>query len=672
MITEGSPITSPNGALSTNIFPTGGIDLQLETLNPELTRLSIAKNGLLRLRQQGRTVFSCRLLPCDRGYEVPAHYYVMKETTLPITPLEGLEVAPDGDGFELRKHFPGFLLRQRVEPTADGCRLETFIERTGEAPLPRNFNLLSLPGRQLDANARVLVFFDGRWVKKASEVEEGMHGKMVFAVQQHEQAFTIHSQPAADYPLLFGYLRRVWQGMVTLPAQPQGDVIALGTVDIRVGTDAQQLLEHFARQAVVDAPSKSPPTGWNSWDFYHSSITQQIIAENARARAANDFRDRLTSCVLDMGWETRFGEWEADPNFPDGMAAMAKEIQAQGFQPGIWLAPIIIDPECNFLQDDYRWVGMNKFDFPDLAYECCGLFGYILDVTRPEGEAWLFNLFRRFREMGYSYFKLDFLRFLMYVDHFHDRSLTPVQVMRKALRIVRRAVGEDAYIMGCNLPFEVGPGYVDGARVSGDVAVFWDNIRNNARAIAATYFFNGAWWHNDPDFLVVRGKDTYTGDRPIYATWWFPRQDQFEADPETLATYRRIHDFNATLSLEEARTHVSLEILLGGALVLGDPLMHVNEDGKALIRKALNAETAPGRPLHLFAEDGLPAVWTQQLAGKTRVGLFNWSDEATTIRADLPAGGLTVTDFWTGERTKIEGDVLEVTLQAHCCRVVEF
>lgn len=638
--------------------------------------LTLSKKAALRVRQGNRDAgFSCRLLPCDRGYALPAPYYWVKGTSLALEPVAPPDIEKTADGYRLCRRFPGFLLRQQVKASDDGCVLHTVLERIGDAPLPRSFNLLTLPGRQFTPAAKVLVFSSGRWIKPANAVEEGTYGELVFAVQDGGRALEMHSEPETDYPLLFAFLGGSWQAMITLPPEPATPGLDLGRVEIHAGADAQQLLEAFAA-ATRAADMKPVPAGWNSWDFYHSSITQEAIADNARALAADDLRERLTWCILDMGWETRFGEWEADPNFPAGMAAMAREIRTCGFQPGIWLAPIVIDPECNFMQEDYRWVGMNRHGFPDLTYECCGLVGYILDVTRPEGEEWLFNLFRRFREMGYTYFKLDFLRFLLYVDHFADRSLTPVQVMRRALAIARRAVGDDAYIMGCNLPFAVGPGYVDGARVSGDVAVFWENIRTNARAIAATAFLNGQWWCNDPDFLVVRGRDTYTGERPVYTTWWFPRGDQFDADPETVAVYRRLLDPGASLSLEEARTHASLEILLGGALVLGDPVMHLNEAGRVLLRKALATETAPGRPLRLFSDDDPPSVWVQRLPGRVRLGCFNWADEPRTLAVSLYEAGIAAVvageDFWTGETVPVEGDALTVALSPHHCRVVEF
>src|SRR5690606_13657027 len=198
----------------------------------------------------------------------------------------------------------------------------------------------------------------------------------------------------------------------------------------------------------------------------------------------------------------------------------------------------------------------------------CGLFGYILDVTRKEGEEFLFNLFRGFREMDYTYYKLDFLRYVMYVNRFQNGKLTNLQVMHKPLQIIRDAVGEDAYILGCNLPLDVGPGYTDAARVTADVAVFWDAIRENATSLCATYFYNQTWWENDPDFLVVRGRDTFNSDRYIYRTWWFPRQDQSLEWGSAL--FNRLSP-DGTISLEEARVHASLEMIVGGSQVLGDP-----------------------------------------------------------------------------------------------------
>ncbi|NLB41345.1 MAG: hypothetical protein GX815_03650, partial [Clostridiales bacterium] len=124
-----------------------------------------------------------------------------------------------------------------------------------------------------------------------------------------------------------------------------------------------------------------------------------------------------------------------------------------------------------------------------------------------------------------------------------------------------------------------------------------------------------------------------------------------------------------------AKTYASLVLMLGGALVSGDRISHLNDKGLELLEKVMTAETAPGRPLNLF-QDPLSKIWVQKLAsGITRVGLFNWEDESHTIKIDLKELGIedinTARDFWTGEQVSIPANS-EFYLQPRSSLVLEF
>jgi alpha-galactosidase len=630
------------------------------------------------------------ILPFDCGFDQPAHYESFKPVKLEVGALGGgrmkkakplWKIEATENSVAIRKKIGGWILSQRITAGTAGFKIHTSITRPASRKFPSSLNIFRLPARDFLRDSKIFktggVMGDIS-IQEAKETAEGNISVGILSAQKKDAAWLLFSKPSSEYPLYFGFFNESWEAMVKLPLCPSEQTVDLDTVEIIFGKSAQTLLEEFAGNSALPAAElRQPPKVWNSWDFYHSSISYDKIMQNAKAIASSPvLKKQIEYVVMDMGWEMRFGEWEADSKFPGGMERIAKDIMALGLKPGLWLAPIIIDPECNEFQDDYSFVGKNCYGFPDRTYECCGLFGYVLDVTAPKGEKYLFDLFRRYRDMGYSYFKLDFLRFVMYVHEFADKSLTNVAVMRLALKIIRRAVGPDAYILGCNLPFEVGPGYCDICRVSGDVAIFWENIKKNAKAITATYFFNGRWWYNDPDFLVVRGKDTYTGTgkEPVYKTWWFARNDEFE-NIKVSEYYQNLHNFDRTLSLEEARTHASLELMLGGAYALGDPVHYLNKNGLALYYKVLEAQKGPGRPLGLFEENGLPGTWVQELKDKVRIGFFNWGEKSRKFSVDLNKMGVQSRkglDFWSEEKLPINSNIVTMKLAPHHCRVLEF
>ena len=245
-------------------------------------------------------------------------------------------------------------------------------------------------------------------VKDSAEFEDGDYGCCVMAVQKEDVGILISSEIGSAYPLYVVRHRDLFEGMVSLPCKARQNPLSIGRIEIRFGDCAQTMLEEFANSTSVNCCEKPAPRCWNSWDYYKSSISYEKIVENACAIAADpDLGENVDCIVLDDGWEVQFGEWEPNSHFKKGMAHTAKEINGLGFRAGLWFAPIVVEPQCNFFQDDYLTVAQNDYGFPDRAFACCGQIGYVLDVTRPGGEAYLRDLFRKYREMGFTYFKLD-------------------------------------------------------------------------------------------------------------------------------------------------------------------------------------------------------------------------------------------------------------------------
>jgi len=210
--------------------------------------------------------------------------------------------------------------------------------------------------------------------------------------------------------------------------------------------------------------------------------------------------------------------------------------------------------------------------------------------------------------------------------------------------------------------------------VSSDVAIFWKDIKRNAGSISLTYFWNDKWWINDPDFLVVRGKDTADRKEPLYSTWWFPLDHEFDEHSESC---KKHHSFEGSMSLDEARVHASLELLAGGSFVLSDNMMRLNKKGGGMIEKVMSSESAPGKPLLDIFEDWPSSVWIQVLKEKIRIGLFNWDDKAKTVSVSHKKTGMDCDfnngiNFWTGETFKTAGNNISAKLKPHSCEIIEF
>lgn len=87
----------------------------------------------------------------------------------------------------------------------------------------------------------------------------------------------------------------------------------------------------------------TPPMGWNSWNHYHSGITQAIVLKNARAMAASGLINYgWTYINVDDTWQGErggpFHALQGNKKFPD-IKKMCDQIHALGLKFGIYSTP---------------------------------------------------------------------------------------------------------------------------------------------------------------------------------------------------------------------------------------------------------------------------------------------------------------------------------------------
>src|SRR5207244_547886 len=94
----------------------------------------------------------------------------------------------------------------------------------------------------------------------------------------------------------------------------------------------------------------------------------------------------------------------------------------------------------------------------------------------------------------------------------HD-DLSGIAAYRQGMRLIRAAIGPDAYLLGCGAPILPSVGLVDAMRVSPDVAPHYepadgDLSQPSQRGAVLTgrgrQWQHGRLWVNDPDCLIVR------------------------------------------------------------------------------------------------------------------------------------------------------------------------
>jgi alpha-galactosidase len=342
-----------------------------------------------------------------------------------------------------------------------------------------------------------------------------------------------------------------------------------------------------------------------------------------------------------MGWENCWGDWRPNRKFPGAPAAIAAEIKAAGFAPGIWLAPLQASTYLPWLRDerDCFCRGGDGEPLVMQGHGSCLLF----DPTHPRTEQWLRETCVGLREAGFELFKVDYL-YRSYFDAMttlHDPTVGKAAAARRFLEIIRAAIGEEAHLLSCGAPMPCALGLADSARISTDIHNFWGHVRNSAVQIASTQWLNGRAWVNDPDFALIRCHETSA--------------DPFLNVPHPRRPYTDPRDFwmaGEDASFAELRTWLSLVHLCGGSLVASDSIARLNAQGVAALAHLVeHPAPAPAVPLDLLTATP-PRLWLASGEVQSALGVFNWEDEPAEIElpGNTPATGV---DYWTGEQVAL-------------------
>ncbi len=441
-----------------------------------------------------------------------------------------------------------------------------------------------------------------------------------------------------------------------------GTEITFPDVTFEVGNGIE-LLQNYAEQN-IDVPRKfdPPECGWNTWDYYRWTITEDEVLKNAEFIAKDPVLSKhVKRIIIDDGWQYCYGEWHANSYFSSGMKALSKEIRKLGFTPGLWVAPVCIEPHARIAQLEYDMLALSEGGQPTLAFDCMRRKGFILDPTVEKSKKFLRELFDRLVGDGFEYFKLDFLAAVLDARQYHDKSIPRSQIMRILMQSIYEGVDERAVIMGCNYPYMGGNKFVYASRIGGDIHSDWKNIKSNTLSVAYRFWMNKKLWINDPDFALCRGVETSPYPDTLKPVLVFV-EPQMEHHPLAEKTFS-----SATES--ELEILLSIVLMAGGAVNLSDDLTKLNEAGLNLARKVVSAESGEAAiPLDMFLAE-LPAKWQQKLAKGGRTLIVNWFDTPMEYKLDMPDLPEKALDFWKGKTIQVPQ---EIVLAPHSCLLLQY
>ena len=391
------------------------------------------------------------------------------------------------------------------------------------------------------------------------------------------------------------------------------------TLHLFDGDDVEKTLRRWSRRVGTAAPilPRTPRrrmTGWCSWYNHYAAIDEESI--RAELRSAVAFRNRedvpLAIFQIDDGFTPEMGDWlDVKPQFPRGMAPLLGDIAAEGFRPGLWIAPFLVGNRSRLFASHPDWLVQDRTTGgPLVAFHFYGEFRWhkrseeyhVLDVTHPEAAAYISHVLRTWvRDWGACCIKADFL--LHGAEYGPDRAawhlpgLSRMAVFRTMMRLIRDAIGGDTLLSGCGCPLWASVGLVDSVRIGRDVGVEWHgeySAESLLRDLQTRNHAHGILWSADPDCLLLR--------------------DRYHA-----------------LSDPEVETLARFAAGAGGVLMTSDTLDALSPVRTALLAELLR-ESAVCCDFPMLGQDS-PFIEqvVHRAGGMISAQLFNLNDEAITL-----------------------------------------
>lgn len=332
---------------------------------------------------------------------------------------------------------------------------------------------------------------------------------------------------------------------------------------------------------VGDKIALTPPMGWNSWNCWGLSVSQDKVLASAQSLIDKGLADYGYSYInIDDGWEAPEravdGTIVVNEKFPS-IKQLADQLHDEGLKIGIYSSPG--------------------------AYTCGHYLG---SLGHEKQDAQSYN------EWGIDYLKYDWCDYNTKHSQERDRGtlasyIRPYMLMGEYLRSQPRDIFYSLCQYGMANVGKWGP-MVDANswRTTGDIEDTWESMSGIGffqQKDLYPYAAPGGW--NDPDMLVV-GK-----------VGWGPR----------------LHDSN--LTPDEQYTHISLWSLLAANMLIGCPIDQLDDFTiNLLCNNEVNAvnQDILGKQARPVVVDGDIQVWARPLAdGSQAVGVFNLGNKDATV-----------------------------------------
>lgn len=424
--------------------------------------------------------------------------------------------------------------------------------------------------------------------------------------------------------------------------------------------------------------AKTPPMGWNSYDYYDTTVNEEQIRANAEYMALNLKEYGWEYIVVDIQWYAHgagtqrekfqyipFSKLEMDEysrllpdpdRFPSskggrGFAPLAEYIHSLGLKFGIHIMRGIPRIAAH---NHCRIKGLDGATANDIANpsSICGwnpdMYGVI---DSAEGQAYYDSLIELYASWGVDFIKCDDIcNTNMYHQNFYSAK-HEIEMLAKAIERSDREIV---------LSLSPGPALIDKAwhyetyanmwRITDD---FWDNWK-----LLKDMFYRCELWQSH----VAEGCYPDCDMLPLgYLGKGFG--------------YERMTNFTK----EEQRTMMTLWCLFGSPLMLGAEMTKMDDWTLSLLtnEKVLKMLTPDCKPRQICL-DSDKAIWigVNDKVSEQYVAIFNLSDEASEISVKVDNlhinnNKTNILNLWEGNTENVS-DEIRVNLPAHGSIVYKF
>ena len=366
----------------------------------------------------------------------------------------------------------------------------------------------------------------------------------------------------------------------------------------------------------------TPPMGWNSWNCWALSVSQEKVMSSAQALIDKGLAD-YGYCYMnvDDGWEApkrnADGTIAVNDKFPS-MKALGDWLHERGLKFGIYSSP-----------GDYT----------------CG--GYLGSIDHELQDAESYN------SWGVDYLKYDWCGYGRAHAKERDKGVAsyvrPYLLMQKFLREQPRDIFYSLCQYGMANVWEWGR-FVDANswRTTGDITDTWRSMYDigfRKQAGLAEYAAPGHW--NDPDMLIV-GKVGWSSN---------------------------LRD--SRLTPDEQYTHITLWTLLASNMLIGCDIAQMDDFTIGLLcNNEVNAinQDILGKQADRVSKDGDIEIWARPLSdGSQAIGIFNVGDEDQQFDikklAPNAASTGTIRDLW--RQKDLTPSELVCTIPTHGCKYIK-